>query len=240
MAQDRAAEALERALLPAKLPDIPGWSIATLYEPAGDQVLVGGDFYDWFCRPDGSFAFLLGDVAGKGQVAATVGMAIRKGLKALSWAVPDVREAVRLLERALADELAQTFASFCYLELGTRRAVRILSAGHPPPWIVRAGGAHELVLAHNGLFGVGLNDRWTADEVDVEVGDLLLVFSDGLTEARIEDGRLFGEGILQALLDGLPTGLRPWELAMKLSHRLDEPTVELRDDLVVTVLQRTA
>ncbi|MDP9402105.1 MAG: serine/threonine-protein phosphatase [Actinomycetota bacterium] len=235
--EHHVAEALERALLPKNLPDVPGWSIATIYQPAGDHVLVGGDFYDWFAQPDGAYGLLVGDVAGKGQVAATVGMSIRKGLKALLWAIPDVSEAVAILEQALADDLSGTFASFCYLHLETGNRVRFLSAGHPRPWLLRGGEAKELCLSQNALFGTGLAETWELSEIDVVPDDLLLLFSDGLVEARLDDGRFFGEGPLQQMLTELSAGLRPWELALELAGRVEQPSVELRDDLVVTVLQ---
>jgi serine phosphatase RsbU (regulator of sigma subunit) len=111
------AAALQRVLLPPELPDVSGWAMATLYEPAGDTVLVGGDFYDWFTLPNGHILFFVGDVSGKGPVAGALGMGIRKALKGVTWVTEDVAEALPILQRALADEFRGSFATLCLVEL---------------------------------------------------------------------------------------------------------------------------
>lgn len=236
------SEAVQRALLPASLPQIPGWSMASIYEPAGAELLVGGDFYDWFRRPDGTVAVLLGDVMGKGSLAAALGMSVRKGLKALAFAVSTVEEASAVLERALEDELGTSLVSFCYAELSERPSVGIFSVGHPAPWLLRNGTAHEVEIPHNVLFGVGSTvtggPRSPMMQVEVRSGDLLMFYSDGLSEARLPDGTQFGEGPFQQFLAEQKPGARPVELVMKLSEKLHRTVGELHDDLVVVVLGR--
>lgn len=236
------SEAVQRALLPSNLPEIEGWSIATIYEPAGPDLLVGGDFYDWFRRPDGTWSLLLGDVMGKGSMAAALGMSIRKGLKALAFALPTVEEAVRVLEVALEEELGTTLVSFCYVELSERPSAGILSVGHPRPWLLRDGVAEEINVPNNALFGVGTTlssaPRSQVVEIDVCCGDLLVFYTDGLTEARLSDGRQFGEGPLQAFLSEVEPGSRPVDVVVDLSKRLHSAVRDLQDDLILAVLRR--
>lgn len=233
---------MQRALLPSNLPDIPGWSFATLYQPAGADLLVGGDFYDWYRRPGGGLALLIGDVSGKGSVAAALGMSIRKGLKALAYAGLEIEGAIAVLEVALDEELASTLVSFCYVELAAGPDIRLVSVGHPPPWLVHIGQAREIDLHPNPLFGLrdamGERPPAQARTVSLADGDLVLLFSDGLTEARLPDGRQFGEGVLQSMLAEVAPGTRPWELALNLGRGLDAAVEALHDDLVVVVLGR--
>jgi len=236
------SEAVQRALLPSNLPDIPGWSFATLYQPAGADLLVGGDFYDWFRRPNGGVALLVGDVSGKGSLAAALGMSIRKGLKALAYAGLEIEDAIAVLEVALEEELASTLVSFCHVELDAGADIRLVSVGHPPPWLIRPGQAREIDLYPNPLFGlrdtIGERPRAQSTTVSVAEGDLVLIFSDGLTEAPLPDGRQFGEGPLQSILAEVAPGTRPWELALNLGKSLEASVEALRDDLVVLVLGR--
>ncbi len=231
------AAALQRLLLPAELPDLEGWALATLYEPAGEAVLVGGDFYDWLRLPNGHVLFIVGDVSGKGPLSGALGMSIRKALKGISWVSDDVFAALPQLEQALAEEFAESFTTFCMLELtpGSGR-VRVLLAGHPPPWLRRAGTSSEVVAPQNGLLGPRLQRTWDSVELKVEPGDALFVFTDGLSEARLPDGRLFGEGSLELFLDALPPTLSSFETVLQADAHLRRTASPLVDDLIIAAL----
>ncbi len=231
------AAALQRLLLPAELPDLDGWALATLYEPAGEAVLVGGDFYDWLILPNGHVLFIVGDVSGKGPLSGALGMSIRKALKGISWVTDDVFAALPQLEQALAEEFAESFATFCMLELTPGCGnVRVLLAGHPPPWLRRAGRVCEVVAPQNGLLGPRLQRTWDSIDLQVEPGDALFVFTDGLSEARLPDGRLFGEGSLALFLDALPPNLSSFEMVLQADAHLRRTVGPLVDDLIIAAL----
>ena len=231
------AAALQRMLLPAGLPEVAGWSVAALYQPAGDAVLVGGDFYDWFSLPNGKVLFFVGDVSGKGPLAGALGMSIRKALKGITWVTGDAFTALPLLEQALADEFREAFATLCLIELTPGSgALRLLVAGHPHPWVRTQGTFREAPAPSNGLLGPGLQTRWHSLDLELGAGDQLLVFSDGLTEARMPDGRLFGEGSMAEFLTSLPPGLAGYEMVMRTDAHLQELTCERTDDTIVAVL----
>lgn len=231
------AAALQRVLLPPGLPQLAGWGMATLYEPAGEAVLVGGDFYDWFSLPNGHVLFLVGDVSGKGPVAGALGMSIRKALKGITWVTHDPVAALPLLQMALADEFADAFASLCLVELapGDGR-VRLVLAGHPAPWMRRAGRYVEVLAPANGLLGPLVQTQWSSVDLQLSAGDLLMLFSDGLTEARTESGQQFGEGPLEAFLASLPANLSSYETVLQADQHLRRVTLPLTDDVVIAVL----
>ena len=231
------AAALQRMLLPAGLPEVAGWSVAALYQPAGDAVLVGGDFYDWFTLPNGRVLFCVGDVSGKGPLAGALGMSIRKALKGITWVTGDAFAALPLLEQALADEFSEAFATLCLIELTPGSgALRLLTAGHPAPWVRAQGRFHEAVLPSNGLLGPGLQEHWHSIELELRAGDLLMVFSDGLSEARLPDGRLFAEGPMAQFLTALPAGLASYEVVLRAEAQLAELGCERTDDTIIAVL----
>ena len=231
------AAALQRVLLPAGLPEVAGWSVAALYQPAGDAVLVGGDFYDWFTLPNGRVLFFVGDVSGKGPLAGALGMSIRKALKGITWVTGDAFAALSLLEQALADEFREAFATLCLIELTPGSgALRLLVAGHPAPWVRARGSFREVTAPPNGLLGPGLQEKWQSLDLELAAGDLLMVFSDGLSEARLPDGRLFGEGPMAGFLTALPTELAGYETVLRTETHLRELSCERSDDTIIAVL----
>lgn len=235
------SEALQEVLLPRGLPDVDGWAIATLYEPAGEAVLVGGDFYDWFTLPNGNVLFFIGDVSGKGPLAGALAMSIRKALKGLAWAVSDPFEALSVLEKALSTEFADNFATLCLLELKPSSGkVRLLLAGHPAPWIRRRGVFSEVTAPANSLLGPALQQQWTTAELQLESGEVLVVFTDGVAEARLPDGRLFGEGPLKAFLDSLPTTMSSYDLVLQADSHLRRTAAAFRDDVIIGALSYRA
>ncbi len=234
------AAALQRVLLPAELPDVDGWAVATLYEPAGEAVLVGGDFYDWLTLPNGHVLFIVGDVSGKGPLSGALGMSIRKALKGISWVTDDVFATLPQLEQALAQEFADAFATLCMLELTPGSGVvRVLLAGHPPPWLRGGGTFSEVVAPQNGLLGPRLQQTWESVHLHLQPGDALFAFTDGLSEARLPDGSLFGEASLALFLDLLPANLSSFETVLQADAHLRRTAGPLPDDLIIAALTFT-
>ncbi len=234
------AAALQRVLLPPGLPDVAGWAMAALYAPAGEEVLVGGDFYDWFTLPSGRVLVLVGDVSGKGPLAGALGMSIRKALKGAAWATGEVAGSLPLLEQALAEEFGDAFATLCLLELepgsGT---VRLVLAGHPAPWVRTQGVLREVEAPANGLLGPRLQPSWEPTELHLAAGDALVLFTDGLVEAPVPSGQRYGEGEWQRYAADLSPDLGAVPLLMAVEAGLRTATTGLADDVIVAVLVRT-
>ncbi|MFI9150481.1 PP2C family protein-serine/threonine phosphatase [Streptomyces sp. NPDC053367] len=199
-----ALAVLQRSLLPDVLPPVPGVETAAHYHAASPDRL-GGDFYDVFPVDNTRHAFFLGDVCGKGPQAATVTSLTRYTLRAAAVHDPDPVSALTTLNTVLHERYSGSgdprycTAIFGTLEPGPGRgqvALRLASGGHPPAVVLRADGTADFLRTPGGLL-VGVlpaADFVTATTV-LSPGDTLLLYTDGLTEARIGRDRrqLFGD-----------------------------------------------
>ena len=231
------ARALQRGLLPPELPEVPGWSTAVLYRPAGEFNEVGGDFYDVFEGPEG-WMVVIGDVAGQGAEAATQTSLARFTVRTAAELTGDVSLAVSRLNDTLRGQQGLPLCTVVCAELRGRddgaAVVTMASAGHPPPLLVR-GRAVAPVGDAGTIAGAFDDERWPAAPVVLEPGDLLVLYTDGVLDAMGEDDR-FGERRLHealARIEGTP------------GQRLDALRAELeafergpqRDDTTVLVLE---
>ncbi len=197
------ARTLQMSLLPGRLPQMPGWTAATLYRPAGDENWVGGDFYDAFAVRDGWLA-IVGDVAGHGAAAAALTGLARHTLRTAATLLDDPLDAVRTLNGEL---LAVGSMSLCSVaavllredEDGGARA-EVICAGHPLPLLVRDGAVRP-IGSFSPMLGAYPIDAWERTSHELEAGDLLVLFTDGVFDTVGADER-FGEERLQRTLDG--------------------------------------
>jgi PAS domain S-box-containing protein len=181
------ARTLQESLLPPRLPDIPGVELAGLYRPVGEGNEVGGDFYDAFELDDKSWAVVIGDVCGKGAVAAALTALVRYTLRAI--ATPDKRpsETLRQLNDAILRQRSDgRFCTVAYARLTPGDAgarVEVSNGGHPLPLVVRRDGRAELVGEPGTLLGV-VNDPQLSDvAIELGSGDTFVLYTDGITEA---------------------------------------------------------
>jgi PAS domain S-box-containing protein len=195
------ARTLQRALLPPALPKIPGYALATLYRPAGRENWVGGDFYDAYAV-NGGWMVVVGDVAGRGAPAASLTAFARHVLRTAAQLHDDPLDAVAFLNRQLYERAGPALCTLCCVLLSERGAgseATVVCAGHPLPLAVRENGSPEPV----GRWGTMLG-AWTAAEfprttTTLGPGELLVLYTDGVTDAVGEHGR-YGEERLQATL----------------------------------------
>jgi sigma-B regulation protein RsbU (phosphoserine phosphatase) len=196
----RLVSTLQQTLLPPSLPTVPGVQGAAYYHPASaDQ--VGGDFYDMFLVRDGQWCFFMGDVSGKGAGAAVVTSLARYTLRAAAVYNSDP---LVLLER-LNTVLNQQYRDrrFCTVLTGllTRDAdgwiVTLASGGHPPALLVHPDGTASYQHTSGGQLVGPLRDaRFVSTTVRLNSGDTLLLYTDGLIEARTRDTRYSEEALL--------------------------------------------
>ncbi|GAA3857058.1 SpoIIE family protein phosphatase [Saccharothrix violaceirubra] len=211
--RERTVEVLRAPLLPPALPEIAGVRLARLYEPAHRRDLVGGDFYDVHPREDGGAVFVLGDVAGNGLDAAVHAGRVRQSLHTLLLVEQRPARLLALLDTALRAAGSRLFTtlvagSLVPVQAGGLRLV-LAAGGHPAPLVLRADGRVDEIAVHGGIVGVLPEARFNQTAVLLAPGDTLLLYSDGVTEARAHDDRqeLFGDKRLRtALADcaGLP------------------------------------
>jgi len=210
------AEALQRSLLPAELPEVPGIELAARYLPAGsrhavgrfgDKSSVGGDWYDAFVLPDGRVAVALGDVMGKG-VRAAAGMGrVRSALRALAFTDPSPASVLAGLDRVFtATEDVDQIVTLVYAVVDpVGRSALVTSAGHPPVLVVAPGRDPRLEPMIEGSTPLGITEPRSQREFPLAPGTALVAFSDGLVETRL-GGIGAGLDALAAALSGPAAG----------------------------------
>ncbi|MFJ1765124.1 SpoIIE family protein phosphatase [Amycolatopsis sp. NPDC088138] len=203
--QEEATRGLETTLRPVDPPELDGARFETWYEPAAGVLTVGGDFYDVLPHDDGSAFLVLGDICGKGAEAAALTGRVRHALTALAMVERDGRTLLRLLNELL---IAGGSSRFATLVLGTATPTEegvdltLASGGHPAPLIVRHAGGVEEVTVPGTLVGISPQARFAEAKVRLGPGDLCLLYTDGITEARNrhDPSELFGDDRLRAVL----------------------------------------
>lgn len=205
-AAEALARSLQAGLLPPALPRVPGIDVVARYAPAGTGAEVVGDFYDVFALGGGRWGVAIGDVCGKGVEAAKVAALARHTLRAVAPLEPEPDRVLNALNQAMlnADLPESLFLSAQYgvLEGGT---LRLSSGGHPPPLVRHASGAVEQVQIRGTLLGLLDDPGLVPVSVPLAPGDALLLYTDGVTEARADRGVL-GDEALRAILAAAPPG----------------------------------
>jgi PAS domain S-box-containing protein len=185
------ADMLERSLLLPEVPRISGLEMAVHYEPAWQDTSVGGDFYDISETPDERWAITLGDMRGKGLPAATLTALARYTLRAASLQGKSPAEALDLLNQALVrqDHNRRSCTAVYGLIKATPEGARVVLAvaGHPLPWVLRHDGSVESVGRPGRLMGLYPNLAVHDTTVLLAPGDALILYTDGITEARLND-----------------------------------------------------
>ncbi len=203
----RVAETLQRSLLPPHLADVPGVQVGAVYRAAMEGVLVGGDFYDVFALGQGRWGIAMGDVCGKGADAAALTALLRYTIRTAAVREPGPAAVLEVANQALvrhAESLSLCTAIYADLDVsGPRPSLRFAVAGHPLPLL-----AHDGAVAPVGREGTLLGAVPAPDlhehEVTLDPGDVLLLYTDGVTESQTPDG-FFGQERLAELLSGCVT-----------------------------------
>ena len=177
--------------MPPSPPRVEGLETAAVYRPADPALVASGDFYDLFEARDGWIA-VVGDVSGNGAGAAVVTGLLRHSLRAHAVHEPSPARLLDLLNRALFEAAVDELATLVCARLqrrGDHFDVTLVSAGHPPPLVRRASGDVEPSPGLRARSSARSRSRcWTSDASQLGPGDLLLLYTDGLIEARGDRG----------------------------------------------------
>lgn len=236
------ARTLQESLLPPHLPDVPGLEVAARYLPAGTGESVVGDFYDVFQAGRSSWGVVMGDVCGKGVEAAKVTALARYTIRAAAMRSSRPSEVLAQLNEAMLaqSDSDERFVTAVYATLRPTRGqvmARLCSGGHTPALLRRADGRVKHVGRPGTILGVLPEPDLTDVGVGLRPGDLLLLYTDGVTEARRADGELFGEERLIELLRGAE-GLDAVEVAATVEKAVTEFGGSApNDDTAVLVLR---
>jgi sigma-B regulation protein RsbU (phosphoserine phosphatase) len=196
------AQTLQSSLLPPHLPTIPGVEIAAHYEAARDGSDVGGDFYDVFESARNDWSIVIGDVCGKGPEAAALTALVRYTTRAAAIQTRRPRLVLNLVNEAVLRHDDEQFCTVAYVRLrpeGDGARLTISCAGHPLPLLLRADGSVEKVAEPGRVLGP-FSELASVDRVlRLDPGETLLLYTDGVTDARGPDG-FFGDERLRAAL----------------------------------------
>jgi serine phosphatase RsbU (regulator of sigma subunit) len=238
--QKEFADTMQRSLLPRGHPDVEGLDVGEVYESSA-RVDVGGDVYDFLELPDGRLAVVLGDVTGHG-VEATADMAMAKFVfRSLAREHPEPADFLSRANDVVVDEIAPgKFITMTYVAVdGRDGAVACANAGHPAPRVVHADGTVQGLESHGLILGIDSAQEYEEARVELPPGASLVLYTDGVIEARRES-ELYGTERLDALLEE-HAGLPPQQLADRVAADARAwSDGELADDLAVVVIRRRA
>ena len=252
----QVARTLQEGLLPSRLPEVPGVEVGLRYVSAG-EVDVGGDFYDLFntrmadqngsSEPSSSWGIVIGDVSGKGAEAAAMLAFARYTLRTLatrescpSTILSSLNEAMLHQRRECGDH---KFCTVAYVRLETEgnkaqgARFTVSRGGHPPPFLLRTDGSIYKVGEPGRVIGVFEDVKLTEQEASLAPGEALILYTDGVVEARSPDGLFFGEERLKAILHS-SVALDASTIASRIEDAvLNFQEQDPRDDVAVLVLR---
>lgn len=240
--RSRVARTLQRSLLPAELAAPPRLELAARYRAATTDLEVGGDFYDVFETDDGWMA-LLGDVCGKGPQAAVLTALTRYTARAAAMHTSEPRRILEQLNAALLrNNPERRFATAFLARIeaqSDRSGLTCAAAGHPAALLLRADGTVEAVGGPGHPLGVRAEPRFHASHVELEPGDTLLVYTDGLVDVGPPEHQLETDALadLLACCAGLPPERLLDELERLVAARRGAG-VRQRDDIALLALRR--
>jgi len=214
---------IQTSFLPHTMPDVPGWQFSAVLRSARE---MSGDFYDLGVLTDGILKILIADVVDKGAGAAMFMALSSTLLRTYAAAFPFEPDRVlgAVNKRIIKDTGGQQFVSVFYGVLDpSSGTLSYCNAGHPPPIFISSGNSsvvHALKKT-GGVLGIDMHDRWEIDSITIDIGGLLLLYTDGITDASNEGDEFFGEA---AVLESL-------------KRNLDHPAGEVQGAILADVEQ---
>jgi len=237
--RSEVVEALQASLLPRDVPPVPGVDIATAYLTATEGLDVGGDFYDVYDSP-GGWGLAIGDVQGKGEEAATVTAMARHAVRVLAHWNSDPAAVLSMLnEVMLAQRGNDRFVTAIAAHLrwdGSILRMTVGSAGHPGPMLVRPDGRVRLLSGGGLPLGLFPECEPGTAELELEPGDMVFFFTDGVTDARSPDNAYFETRLTDELAALAGRAAHEVVSAMR-TLVLEFSRNDLRDDMTMLVLR---
>ena len=232
---------VQKALLPSKPPEIPGYEVFDFYEPARH---VGGDYFNYVPLSDGRIAVVMADVSGKGVPAAMVMAVLSGDVKYCLAAESDLVRAVsRINDSVCRSGWDERFATFVAAVIDPRtHRVTLVNAGHLPAYIRDSNGGVTSVGPEQGGLPLGMAAEWEyhSSEIVIEPGMTLVFFTDGISEAMDVEDRLYGLERIEAQV-GRPGG-SPEEIGRRILADVERHTAgQVRsDDMCLVCVGRSA
>ena len=234
----RLARQIQRSFLHSEFPPTPRFDVHALNIPSKE---VGGDFYDLVPAHDGVFLLAIADVAGKGVPAALLSSMLQASLRTQAGSISSVGEILRnintLVYRATA---VHQFATFFIARIeGDTLSMTFSNAGHNFPVVVRRDTAPKFLECGGTVLGVLDGASYQEERMRLHAGDLVVLYTDGISEAMNRDGELYGDPRLYDLVCGLPMHLSARQVSERILEALHEflDGEEARDDMTLMVMR---
>jgi predicted ester cyclase len=234
----RVARSIQQASLPKEVPSLEGWKISPFYRPARE---VGGDFYDFHLLSEGHVGVVVGDATGKGVPAALVMSSTRSMLRALARASNSPGEVLEQVNDLLVSDIpANMFVTCFYAILDPESGrLRYANAGHDLPYLHRNGTAEDL-RARGMPLGLMPGMGYEEKEIDLDAGEGVFFYSDGLVEAHDPKGEMFGFPRLRALITEHTEEKSLGEFLMEELYAFVGEGWEQEDDITLLTLRRSS
>ena len=242
--QSHIASVLQRSLLPRSLPRIRGFEASSRFLPAGEAYEVGGDFYDVFRSGSGSWMAVIGDVCGKGPEAASLTALARYTVRTASSPESTPSQVLKTLHDSIRSERSDF--RFCTAALARIQApsngsgeahLTVSLGGHPLPIVLRKDGQVETIGEPGTLLGVLPSPTLADVEASLDVGDSLILYTDGVLDVANPDKRGDPDWFKDQI--AVTTGKNAEEIADRLARAaIERHGDELRDDIAILVLHR--
>ena len=238
--EQQVASEIQQRFLPAAAPQVDGYELQGISFPCYE---IGGDYYDFIQRDDGKLVVALGDVSGKGTAAALLMSSLHAAIHAQADTHDSIVETIQAVNKYLTESIPPNrFVTLFYAELEPQVGrMTFLNAGHNPPLIVHAGGTMEQ-LASGGLpLGIMADAEFREGRTQLLAGDVLVVYSDGVSEAVNPSGEEFGPTRLYEVvarnLDASASGIRDRIESALTKFCQGTPAA---DDITLVIVKRNA
>ena len=232
------AHQIQQTFLKSDFPSLPRCEVHAVNLPSRQ---VGGDYYDVVLVPDGSFLVAIADVAGKGVPAALLSSMLQASLRTQARSVESPAEILRNINALVYRSTAvHQFATFFLARVsGDGRRMTFANAGHNWPALLRRDGSREWLQTGGTILGIMEDVAMEEATFDLTPGDLLVFYTDGISEATNEDGELFSEERLVEFVQGLPPSLNPESIAVSILREVERHLgpLEAQDDRTLVVLR---
>jgi serine phosphatase RsbU (regulator of sigma subunit) len=232
------AREIQQRFQPDAAPNVPGYELQGISFPSYE---IGGDYYDFIQRPDGRHIIALGDVSGKGTSAALLMSSLHAAIHAQVASHHSLVETIMAVNRYLeANTPSNRFVTLFYAELDPATgSLSFVNAGHNPPLIVHAAGTVEKLAAGGPPLGIMLGVPYSEGRTQLQHGDALVIYSDGVTETINPAGEEFGPDrltdVVQANIESSAAGLRDKIEAALTRFAQGTPAV---DDVTLVIVKR--
>lgn len=237
----RIAETLQRCFLPERIPEVEGYRFAQAYQPALAEAAIGGDVYDVFRLPSGKVGMAIADVSGKGLLAARYGAMVKYMLRAYSYSTEDPAETLALLNSSFCRDMDIDSFVTCFfgiLDPDTGYLV-YANAGHEEPLYIQHGVMVPKRIQVTGpILGLAESSTYTSGSISLGEGDVVLLYTDGVIDARGVQGPMYIDGLEQYLAANCTLPAESF-VACVLDEVRRRSGDRLTDDVALVVLEVT-